>query len=143
MDFKEAMRIAASGLSAQRVRLNLISSNLANANTTKTDSGLPYQRRDAVFRATNVESFDRILDEVEEFHLRGVHVERVAVSDKFREVYDPRHPDANAEGYVRLPDVNVVAEMVEMLQATRSYEANVQAIKALKSMAGQALNIIS
>jgi flagellar basal-body rod protein FlgC len=143
LDFKDAVQIAASGMSAQRLRLNLISSNLANANTTKTESGLPYQRRDAIFRASSITSFDQMLSEVEEYHAQGVNVERVATSDKFREVFDPHNPEANSQGYVRLPDVNVVEEMVDMLQATRSYEANVQAIKALKSMAAQALSIVS
>jgi len=142
MDFAQAARIAASGMSAQRLRLNLVSSNLANANTTRGVNGGPYQRRDAIFKAQSVEnSFDHLLSEMQEEHLQGVHVDRVSVSDKFREVYNPKHPDANGEGYVSMPDVNVVEEMVDLLQATRSYEANVQAIKALKAMATQALNI--
>lgn len=142
MDFAQAARIAASGMSAQRLRLNLVSSNLANANTTRGEMDGPYRRRDAIFRAQSVEnSFDNLLSEMQEEHLQGVHVERVAISEKFREVYNPKHPDANAEGYVSMPDVNVVEEMVDLLQATRSYEANVQAIKALKAMATQALNI--
>lgn len=142
MDFPDAMRIAASGLSAQRLRLNLISSNLANTNTTRAEDGTPYKRRDAIFKAVSIgNEFDHAMNETEEENLRGVEVDRVTHSAKFRQVYDPRHPDANAEGYVSLPDVNPVSEMVDMLQATRTYEANVQAVKALKAMASAALNI--
>ena len=143
MDFSEAMRIAASGMSAQRLRLNLLSSNLANIHTTRSETGGPYRRRDAIFRATNVmpERFEDILSEVEENHLRGVEVERVISSSKIRQAFDPHHPDADADGYVSFPDINIVEEMVDLLQTTRTYEANVQAIKALKSMIQQALNI--
>jgi len=142
MNFAEAMQVAASGMSAQRLRLNLISSNLANANTTQSEMGGPYRRKDPSFRSEHVgDDFNRMLTEMQENHIQGVNVDRVVTSDKFRQVYDPKHPDANADGYVSMPDVNPVEEMVDMLQSTRSYEANVQAIKALKSMATQALGI--
>ncbi len=142
MDFQDAIRIASSGMSAQRFRLNMISSNLANANTTRAEGGGPYRRKDAVFQTMQVgNSFDQIMSEVEEEHMRGVRVQDVKQSDKFRSVFDPTHPDANNEGYVQMPDVNVVTEMVDMLQATRTYDANVQAVKALKAMAAQALQI--
>ncbi len=142
MDFQAAIRLAASGMSAQRLRLNLISSNLANAQTTRSATGGPYQRRDAVFQSENpTDTFENVLSEMEEDHMRGVKVPQIMKSDRVREMYDPHHPDANEEGIVRYPDINVVEEMVDMLQATRSYEANVQAVKALKSMALQALNI--
>ena len=142
MNFAESMQIAASGMSAQRLRLNLISANLANANTTRSEMGGPYRRRDPSFRSEYVgDDFNKMLTEMQENHLQGVNVDRVVVSNKFRQVYDPKHPDANADGYVLMPDINPVEEMVDMLQCTRSYEANVQAIKALKSMASQALGI--
>lgn len=142
MNFAEAMQIAASGMSAQRLRLNLISSNLANANTTRSEMGGPYRRRDPSFRSDYVgDDFNKMVTEMQESHLHGVNVDKVVVSEKFRQVYDPKHPDANAEGYVMMPDVNPVEEMVDMLQSTRSYEANVQAIKSLKAMATQALGI--
>jgi flagellar basal-body rod protein FlgC len=142
MDYNDGLRIAASGMSAQRLRLNLLASNLANANTTVSETGGPYQRRDAVFRASKLEgSFDNAMASAEDEYARGVTVERVSTSDKFRQVYDPKHPDANAQGYVSMPDINVVQEMVDLLQATRTYEANVQSVKALKTMATQALQI--
>lgn len=142
MDYNDALRIASSGMSAQRLRLNLLASNLANANTTVSENGGPYQRRDAVFRTSQMgESFEDAMGSAESEYARGVSVERVVKSDKVREVYDPKHPDANAEGFVKMPDINVMQEMVDLLQATRTYEANVQAVKALKSMSQQALQI--
>ena len=142
MDFANAMKIIASGMSAQRLRVNLLSSNLANAHTTRSADGGPYRRRDAIFQAQlPIDSFEEILSEIEQDNLRGVKVNRVAASPRFREVYDPHHPDCNSEGYVNLPDINVIEEMVDLLQATRTYQANVQAARALKSMAQQALNI--
>lgn len=141
MDYNDALRIAASGMSAQRLRLNLLASNLANANTTVSENGGPYQRRDAVFRTSNMGTFEDVMGSAEAEYARGVSVERVVKSEKVREVYDPKHPDANAEGFVKMPDINVMQEMVDLLQATRTYEANVQAVKALKSMETQALQI--
>ncbi|RJO65988.1 MAG: flagellar basal body rod protein FlgC [Myxococcales bacterium] len=142
MNFEQAMRVAASGMSAQRLRLNLLSANLANADTTRTESGGPYRRKDPVFRAESfADVFEEAINDSERENVRGVQVERVLDSDRFREVYDPQHPDADAEGYVTMPDVNVIEEMTDLLQSTRTYEANVQAVKALKAMAREALNI--
>ncbi len=142
MDFDTAIRIAASGMSANKLRLNLLTSNLANAQTTRSENGGPYQRRDAVFRTSQaVDSFEQLLSDIQAEHANGVEVTSVIKQNKFREVYDPSHPDSNDKGYVLMPDINVVEEMVDMLATSRSYEANVQAIKALKAMANQALNI--
>ncbi|MFV1950949.1 MAG: flagellar basal body rod protein FlgC [Nitrospinota bacterium] len=143
MDFMSALKISASGLSAQRLRMNVISGNLANVNTTRTIEGGPYRRRDVVFAAAPVLSTfrDTLNSEIADKSL-GVKVVDI-VKDKRdpRLVYDPNHPDANKLGYVALPNINVIEEMVNMLSATRSYEANVTAINASKSMALRALEI--
>lgn len=120
--------ISASGLSAQRLRLNIIANNLANVETTRTTEGGPYKRLRAVFEvAENGE---------------GVKVGEVSPDPRpFHVVYQPGHPDADAQGYVRMPNVNSVEEMVDLVSATRSYEANVTALNASKSMTRKAMEI--
>lgn len=143
MDFFSSMNVSSSALSAERTRMNLISSNLANANTTRTPEGGPYKRKDAVFTATPVESqFNRILDGATAQQVRKVAVSEI-VEDQNppRLQYDPGHPDANAQGYVAMPNVNTVEEMADMIGATRAYEANVTAVQAAKSMAMKTLEI--
>jgi len=123
--------------------MNLISSNLANANATRTPEGGPYKRKDAVFAATPVQNpFNRVLDGATAQQVRKVEVSEI-VEDKNppRLQYDPSHPDANPQGYVAMPNVNVVEEMTDMISATRSYEANVTAVQAAKSMAMKTLEI--
>ena len=143
MDFFSSMDVSSSALSAGRTRMNLISSNLANANATRTPEGGPYKRKDAVFAATPVEnSFNRVLDGATAKQVRKVEVSEI-VEDQNppRLQYDPSHPDANPQGYVAMPNVNVVEEMTDMISATRSYEANVTAVQAAKSMALKTLEI--
>ena len=143
MDFFTAIKISGSGLNAQRYRLNIISSNLANIQTTRTPQGGPYRRKDVVFEAVPVPtSFDGILSDTMKTGLEGVKVQQV-VNDPtpFKLVYDPGHPDADKNGYVKMPNVNTVEEMVNMINATRSYEANIAAIDAAKNMALKALEI--
>jgi flagellar basal-body rod protein FlgC len=143
MDFFSAMNISASALTAERTRMNLISSNLANANATRTPEGGPYKRKDAIFAATRVESsFARTLDGAAGRELRQVEVQRV-IEDQGppRMQYDPSHPDANPQGYVAMPNVNVIEEMADMIGASRTYEANVTAVQAAKSMALKTLEI--
>ena len=143
MDFFDAIRASSSGLSAQRLRMNLISGNLANINTTRTAEGGPYKRKEAVFAARPLEeSFKKILADRQKQHLSMVKVDRV-VEDSNPPVmkYDPQHPDADEKGYVALPNINVMEEMVNMISATRSYEANVTALKAAREMAARALDI--
>ena len=143
MDFFDAIRASSSGLSAQRLRMNLISGNLANINTTRTAEGGPYKRKEAVFAARSLEeSFKKILADRQKQHLSMVKVDRV-VEDSNPPVmkYDPQHPDADEKGYVALPNINVMEEMVNMISATRSYEANVTALKAAREMAARALDI--
>lgn len=139
-DFLTSFRVSASGLAAQRLRLNIIAENVANANTTRTPEGGPYQRRDPIFSAR---SFDSVLkDEVSAAGSTGVAVDRIQV-DKSppRLQYDPNHPDANANGYVAMPNIDVVTEMVNMMSASRSYESNVAVLNATKAMALKALDI--
>ena len=143
MDFFSSMRVSASGLDAQMKRMNTISSNIANAETTKSEAGGPYKRKDPVFAAqTDRESFGEILQNQMDDHVQGVQVEEIHEDTKPpRMVYNPSHPDANAEGYVAMPNVNTVEEMANMISAQRSYEANVSAMNSAKSMAQKALEI--
>ena len=143
MDFFDAIHTSSSGLSAQRLRMNLISGNLANVNTTRTREGGPYRRKEAVFAARPLEgSFDKILSDRLNRQLSIVKVDRV-LEDSNQPVmkYDPQHPDADEKGYVAMPNINVMEEMVNMISATRGYEANVTALKAAKDMASRALEI--
>lgn len=143
MNFLDSLNTSATGLSAQRLRMNLISNNLANVNTPQAKDGSIYHRKDAVFSAQPAESrFGQALAERLSNGLTGVKV--VAIRDDNRPPilkFDPNHPDANEKGFVALPNINVVEEMVNMISATRSYEANVTAVKATKEMASQALDI--
>jgi flagellar basal-body rod protein FlgC len=123
--------------------MNLISSNLANINTTRTAEGGPYRRKEAVFAAMPFHStFRNVLAALQAGELSEVRVVGIAEDPKpFKQHYDPQHPDADQEGYVLVPNINLIEEMVNMISATRSYEANVTAIKATKSMALKALEI--
>jgi flagellar basal-body rod protein FlgC len=143
MDFFNAMDISSSALTAGRTRMNLISSNLANANATRTPEGGPYKRKDAVFSATPVQTpFSKALSRATGQEARQVEITEI-VEDQSppRMVYDPSHPDANPQGYVAMPNVNVMEEMTDMIGASRSYEANVTAVQAAKSMAMKTLEI--
>ncbi len=134
-----AMEIAASGLSAERGRMNVIASNLANARTTRGANGQAYQRLDPVFAARPIAagSFDPVLRSVKEVSLAGVRAD----TTPGEMVYDPGHPDANPQGYVQYPNVNVVTEMVNLMTASRAYEAGVTSIESIKAMARAALKI--
>src|SRR6185369_13390999 len=143
MDFFSSMNVSSSALSAERTRMNLISSNLANANTTRTPEGGPYKRKDAVFAATPVQNpFARALDKATGQEVRRVEVMQVVEDqNKPRMQYDPSHPDADPQGYVAMPNVNVVEEMADMINSTRTYEANVTAVQAAKNMALKTLEL--
>jgi flagellar basal-body rod protein FlgC len=142
MDLLTGLRIGSSGMSAQRMRMNAISSNIANINTTRTPEGGPYRRKDVVLEAIpEAKSFNEILShEQEKFN-------RVQVTDIVSDTkapllkYEPENPDANEDGYVAYPNINLMEEMANMIQATRAYEANVSAIQAVKGMANSALEI--
>jgi len=143
MDFFKAMEITASGLNAERSRMNTIASNLANAKTTRTADGGPYKRLDPVFRSIPMsEKFEDLVGEKAAQASSVVKVESIKQDDSPPQmVYDPSHPDANAAGYVALPNVNVVQEMVNMITASRAYEAGVTVMQTVKGMARSALNI--
>ena len=143
MDFFSAMNVSSSALSAERTRMNLISSNLANANTTRTPEGGPYKRKDAVFSATQPEnSFGRALAGATGQHIRQVQVSQIVEDQNLpRMQYDPSHPDADPQGYVAMPNVNVIEEMADMLTASRAYEANVTVVQTAKGMALKTLEI--
>lgn len=145
MGIFSSLDISASGLTAQRLRMDTISQNIANVNTTRTENGTPYRRREVIFEErTDPESFSSALSSAAN-KLNGGNGVRVSniIEDPtdFKKVYDPGHPDADADGYVSMPNVDVVTEMVNMISATRSYEANVTSINATKSMALKALEI--
>ncbi|MBU0552940.1 flagellar basal body rod protein FlgC [Myxococcota bacterium] len=143
MDFFTAMRAASAGLTVQRTRVNLTSSNLANAETTRTPEGGPYRRRAAVIGAIPLrEQLGEVFGDALHDATHSAEVVAVSVDERPGQLrYDPDHPDANAEGYVTLPNVNPITEMVDLLSASRSYEANTTALKAIKGMATDALSI--
>ncbi len=145
MEFGQTLEISASGLRAQRLRLDVVASNLANAHSTRSaDGGGPYRRRSVVFRSAPLEhTFEQTLNaRLYDRALRVVDVAGIVKDDTApRMMYEPTHPDANGAGYVAYPNVNVVAEMVDLMTATRAYEANVQAIRAARVMGEAALRI--
>lgn len=143
-DFFTGMRISGSGMAAQRMRMNTISSNIANINTTQTPEGGPYRRKDVVFEAMpDSKNFGDIVSPTS----AKADFQRVQVSDIISDrkapmlKYEPDHPDANSEGYVAYPNINLMEEMTNMIQATRSYEANVSAMQATKDIALSSLEI--
>jgi flagellar basal-body rod protein FlgC len=143
MNFFDSMQTSASGLSAQRLRMNLTSNNLANTNTTRTEQGGPYQRKEPVFAAVPVQgTFGEMLNA--EMGGSPTEVNVVNIVNDAREPlmkYDPLHPDANSQGFVSMPNINMMEEMVNMMTASRSYEANVTAISTSKNMVLKALEI--
>jgi flagellar basal-body rod protein FlgC len=153
MSFWNSLRIASSSLSAQRLRLDIISNNIANAETTRTEEGGPYQRQDVVFSPQGSNSLTpQFLNVLRSFRgsntslpmssVSGVRVNSIITdTTSGPRIYDPSHPDADAEGYVNYPNVNLVVEMTNMLSATRSYEAGLAVVDASKRMAQKALEI--
>lgn len=143
MNLFTAMEVSASGLQAERVRMNALASNLANARTTRTPEGGPYKRLDPYFQAVPIQER---LTEVQTGDTRpGVYMVEVPYirQDQTQPqlIYDPQHPDADERGMVALPNVNVVEEMVNLITASRSYEAGVTVMQTLKTMAQSALSI--
>ncbi|MBP1626262.1 MAG: flgC [Holophagaceae bacterium] len=137
MSFNKIYDIAASGMSAQRLRVQLIAANVANAETTRTTEGGPYRKKEATFQ---VQPLGQTSDGME---LTGVGVRQVINSqDPFAAKYEPNHPDANADGIVQYPNVNPVEEMVNLTEASRSYEANVAVVRAVRAMALSAQDLL-
>lgn len=145
MGFLDSLDIGASALTAQRLRMDIIAQNIANVNTTRTENGTPYKRKTVVFEERNSkESFSSLLSSGNQGNLtgKGVKVSGIVEDNSpFKRVYEPGHPDANEEGYVLMPNVDIVTEMVNMISASRAYEANVTSINTAKSMALKALEI--
>ncbi len=162
MAFLNSFDISGYGLSAQRVRVNTISANIANAHTTRTDEGGPYRRKEVIFKAQN---FDTLLNSAlsettpstgysdplreGDFNsvvnpaIMSVIVDKIVQDDSQPKMkYDPSHPDADASGYVAYPNINPVVEMADLVEATRSYQANVAAFESAKNMANSALTLL-
>jgi len=138
----DIFKISASGMKAQRTRMDIVASNLANVQTTSTEEGGPYRKKDVVFKAIDV-SDDKTFSGTLSRKVEGVNVETVKESDKpFQTVYNPSHPDANSEGYVTFPNVNLMEEMTDMTAATRAYEANVNVLSTTKDMFLKTLELI-
>jgi flagellar basal-body rod protein FlgC len=138
MSIFKSMDVSASGLTAQRQRLDIIAENLANVHTTRTTQGGPYQRKSVIFRSRPAEdNFASLLNTPEKVEVSHV----VQNSEGMRPEHDPGHPDADEKGMVQYPNVNPVSEMVHLMLASRAYEANVAVLRAGKSMANKALDI--
>lgn len=138
-----SMNVSASGMTAQRLRTDIIAQNIANVNTTRDENGEVYRRKNVIFEERDVTGFSQILLRTAGTVGNGVKVTSIYSDEESptRLVYDPSHPDANEEGYVEYPNVNTVQEMTDMIDASRSYEANVTAFNATKNMALKALEI--
>ncbi|MBN2427703.1 MAG: flagellar basal body rod protein FlgC [Deltaproteobacteria bacterium] len=141
MDLFNTIKISSTALKAQQIRLNTVSSNLANAETTQTPEGGPYKRKTVVFQSDG-SPFSENLDQELRGSVQGVKVTSIMADQAApRIIYNPGHPDANEEGYVSMPNINVLEEMADMVSATRAYEANINTIQASKRMALKALEI--
>lgn len=150
MPFLSSLDISASGLSAQRLRMDTIANNMANAETTRNSTGTgPYRRQVVVFEARSAQpasKFKGIMQEKITHQVgNGVRVKEIRelndTESPYRRVYEPAHPDADEQGYVNYPNVNIIEEMINMISATRAYEANAKVIESTKSMAARALEI--
>ena len=139
MNFLKSLETSASGLSAQRKRMDIIASNLANIETTRTDKGGPYRRKMVVMRTKEM---DQDFNEMFNSSVKGVQIDEI-VEDQapFKRVYNPSHPDADSDGYLSKPNVDLIVETTNMLMARRAFEANIAAIKATRQMVIKALEI--
>ncbi|AFS78614.1 flagellar basal body rod protein FlgC [Gottschalkia acidurici 9a] len=144
MGMFSSLNISGTALTAERTRMDVITKNIANANTTRTSSGKPYRRQMPLFREIEGQSFSALLNKENEKlnDKKGVKITAI-VEDRspFKKVYNPGHPDSDKDGYVLMPNVDIVTEMVDMISASRAYEANMTAINSAKSMAMKALEI--
>ena len=144
MSIFQAFDINASGMTAQRFRMDVISQNVANVNTTRTEDGTPYTRKIVSFEEKQTTPFSRVLQNTRQAYLgNGVKVSKVTEDTKTDYVmkYDPSHPDADENGYVSYPNVNIVTEMTNMIDASRSYEANATAFETSKAIALKGLEL--
>lgn len=143
MDLSTSMQISSSGLTVQRKRMDAIASNLANMETTRTKEGGPFRRKDVVVTALPLEDeFGNALQTALGDNLKASQVTQVIEDQNEPQmVYNPEHPDANERGYVAMPNINLMTEMVDMMTASRTFEANVTAINATKAMAQRAIEL--
>lgn len=139
MNFLKSLETSASGLSAQRKRMDIIASNLANIETTRTEKGGPYRRKMVVMRTKEM---DQDFDTIFNSSVKGVQVDDI-VEDQtpFKKVYNPSHPDADSDGYLYKPNVDLIVETTNMMMARRAFEANIAAIKATRQLVIKALEI--
>ena len=152
MGFFDGYNVSTSGMSAQRTRINVVSANIANAKTTHTQEGGPYKKQQVVFedvllasgKKTNSNEVEATNNSNTDISLRGVGVKSIIQSDAKPVMrYEPAHPDANEQGYVAYPDINPVIEMVDLIEATRSYEANVASFNTHKNIDSKTLDILN
>jgi len=142
MGIFDILRISASGLKAQRTRMEVIAGNLSNIHTTKTYECGPYRKKEVVFMSTDV-SEEKAFGSLLSKKIEGVKVNAIEESEKaFEKVFDPNHPDADEEGYVMFPNVNLMEEMTDMVAATRAYEANINVMNTTKDMLIKSLDLI-
>jgi flagellar basal-body rod protein FlgC len=143
MGLFDAIDVAGSGLAAERLRMDVTAGNLANAQTTQGANGQPYRRREVVLQEASGQSFGSLLASASSSPVNGVQVAGVVEDPSApRRVYDPGHPDADAQGYVSLPNVNPVTEMVDLISASRSYEANVTSMQTAKQLFSKTLELL-
>ncbi len=141
MSIFNAMKINASGLTLERMKMDTISSNIANVNTTRTTEGGPYKRKEVLFEEMVSKSYNAATKKAEQVS-KGVKVTQIYEDQSnLQRVYQPEHPDADVEGYVTMPNVNLLDEMVSLMEAQRTYEANATALKASKSILNKAIEI--
>lgn len=152
MGFFDGYNVSTSGMTAQRTRINVVSANIANAKTTHTEDGGPYKKQQVVFedillnkgKKTNSNDVEMTNNKNSDLSLRGVGVKSIIQSDANPVMkYEPNHPDANEQGYVAYPDINPVVEMVDLIEAMRSYEANVAAFNTHKNIDSKTLDILN
>ncbi len=143
MSAMNSMNVSASGMTAQRLRMDIISQNIANVNTVRDGDGNPYRRKMVVIGEKDVSAFSEMLARTSGTVGNGVKVTQIVEDNEaeMRKVYDPSHPNADEDGYVTYPNVNIVQEMTDMIDASRSYEANITAFNAGKNLALKGLEI--
>lgn len=144
MSLFQSFNISTSGLTAQRFRMDVISENVANATTTRTEDGTPYTRKIVSFQEKQVTPFSKVLNNTREALIgNGVKVNRVAedTTSDYIMKYEPSHPDADENGYVSYPNVNIITEMTNLIDASRSYEANITAFDTSKAIALKGLEL--
>lgn len=144
MSFLNSLNIAGSGLTASRLRMDIISENIANYSTTKTQDGGPYRRKMVAYESLKGDSFSSILKNKlsGDKPTAGVQVSKIVEDQSdFNYVYNPTHPDADENGYVAMPNVDVTQEMLDMMSVTRVYDMNINALNSIKNMASKALEI--